>query len=241
MKRKIIKIDEKKCNGCGLCIDACHEGALQMINGKAKLVSEAYCDGLGDCLPVCPQDAISIEERVAEAYDEQAVKEYIAAKATEKSSLADSSACACASAQAKLLEKEPVSSVPELPLVNKSSQLHQWPCQIKLVPTNAPFFANSHLLIAADCTAFAFADFHQRFMRNKITLIGCPKLDNLDYSIKLAEIIKNNEIKSISILRMEVPCCGSLVNAVKKALIESKKMIPWGITTISIEGRVIGE
>lgn len=239
MKRKIVKIDEEKCDGCGLCINACHEGALQMINGKAKLVSEAYCDGLGDCLPACPSGAITIEERKAEAYNEEAVKKHIAMK-NSRSSI-DTPPCACSGTQARLLDKKLEALAPEPITTNNESQLHQWPCQIKLIPVNAPFFANAHLLIAADCTAFAYAHIHQKFMRNKITLIGCPKLDNIDYSEKLTEIIKRHEIKSVTVLRMEVPCCGGLVSAVKQALFKSEKMIPWNVTIISTNGTIVEE
>ncbi len=205
MKRKIIKIDEDKCNGCGLCVNACHEGALQLIDGKAKLISESYCDGLGDCLPECPTGAIKIEKREAEAYDEEAVKKLMEAKKNQST----------------------------------ESQLRQWPIQIKLVPVNAPYFHNSHLLIAADCTAYAYANIHNDFMKNKITLIGCPKLDSINYAEKLTEILKNNEIKSITVLRMEVPCCSGLSCAVKEALMKSGKMIPWQIVVITNDGNII--
>lgn len=229
MKRNIIKIDEEKCNGCGLCINACHEGALQLIDGKAKLVSESYCDGLGDCLPECPTGAISIEEREAEAFDEEAVKKHLESIATL--------ACGCPGTQAKLLEKNNSSPVENSAKI--ASQLRQWPCQIKLVPTNAPYLNNAHLLIAADCTAYAYANIHQEFMRNKITLIGCPKLDDVDYSEKLTTILKQNEIKSLIVIRMEVPCCGGMVQAVKKALSNSGKIIPWNIITISTDGKIL--
>lgn len=213
MVRKIIKIDEEKCNGCGACAEACHEGAIEMIDGKAKLTREDYCDGLGDCLPECPCGAITFEEREAPAYDEAAV---LAAKQ-----------------QKKMMMKETVFSHPAV------SQLGQWPCQIKLVPVNAPYFNQAKLLIAADCTAFAYADIHQRYMKGKITLIGCPKLDSVDYSEKLTEILKNNEIKSITILRMEVPCCKGIEAAVKKALQDSGKMIPWQVDVVSIDGNIL--
>lgn len=240
MKRKIIRIDEEKCDGCGLCVEACHEGALQLVDGKAKLVSESYCDGLGDCLPACPTGAIIIEEREAEAYDEEAVKKNIEAK---EEAAAETLPCGCPGTTAREITREtrPVHAAPAAVQLPVESQLAQWPCQIKLVPVNAPYLENAHLLVAADCTAYAYANIHNEFMRNKITLIGCPKLDNADYAEKLTEILKIHQIKSIIILRMEVPCCGGIVNAVKKALIDSGKMIPWRIVTISTDGRVIEE
>lgn len=192
MIRKIIEIQEEKCNGCGLCASACHEGAIGMVDGKARLLREDYCDGLGDCLPQCPTGAITFVEREAAPYDEAGI-----------------------------------------------SRLRQWPCQIKLVPVNAPYFYKAKLLIAADCTAYTYADFHRDFMKGKITLIGCPKLDGADYSEKLTEIIKNNDIISVTILRMEVPCCGGLEMAVKKALQNSGKFLPWQVVTISTEGQIL--
>ncbi|MCQ1530337.1 4Fe-4S binding protein [Lutispora saccharofermentans] len=244
MIRKIIKIDEEKCNGCGLCINACHEGALQLVNGKAKLISESYCDGLGACLPECPTGAINIEEREADAFDEDAVKVHIEAK---KNPVPEKLACGCPGSHARVIEK----AVHKEPLagccdhnssgLHPESQLRQWPCQIKLVPINAPYFDDSHLLIAADCTAYAYANIHSDFMKNKITLIGCPKLDNSNYAEKLAEILKHNEIKSVTVLRMEVPCCGGLSHAVKEALQKSGKMIPWRIVVIGTDGTIIEE
>lgn len=239
MIRNIINIDEEKCNGCGLCVDACHEGALKMVDGKAKLVSESYCDGLGDCLPECPTGAITIEKREAEAYDEELVKENML-KNKEKAS-EEPLACGCPGTHAKKINRKNDNSfksqmTSQAPL---QSQLNQWPCQIKLVPVKAPYLANAHLLIAADCTAYAYADLHNKFMKNKITLIGCPKLDSGDYSEKLTEILKNNDIKSITIVRMEVPCCGGIVNAVKQTLINSQKMIPWSIYTVTTDGQII--
>lgn len=192
MIRKIIEIQEEKCNGCGLCASACHEGAIGMVDGKARLLREDYCDGLGDCLPQCPTGAITFVEREAAPYDEAGI-----------------------------------------------SRLRQWPCQIKLVPVNAPYFHKAKLLIAADCTAYTYADFHRDFMKGKITLIGCPKLDGADYSEKLTEIIKNNDIRSVTILRMEVPCCGGLEMAVKKALQNNGKFLPWQVVTISTEGQIL--
>ena len=209
MIRKIIKIDKKKCNGCGICADACHEGAIGMVEGKAELLRDDYCDGLGDCLPACPAGAISFEEREAAAYDEAAVKERMAAK---KAAAAPRPA---------------------------ESQLSQWPVQIKLAPVNAPYFDNAKLLIAADCTAYAYAAFHSDFIAGRITLVGCPKLDAVDYSEKLTAIITNNNIKEVTVVRMEVPCCGGIEQAVKTALQNSGKMIPWQVVTISIGGQIL--
>ena len=203
MKRKIVEIDEAKCTGCGLCANACHEGAIAMVDGKAKLVKDDYCDGMGDCLPECPAGAIKIVEREAAAYDEKAVQER------------------------------------NSQLTTPNSQLFQWPCQIRLVPVKAPFFQGAKLLIAADCTAYAYANFHQEFMRGKVTIVGCPKLDPVDYSEKLTEILRENDIKSVTIVRMEVPCCGGLEMAAKKALQESGKFIPWQVVTLSLDGKII--
>ncbi len=241
MKRNIIEIDESKCNGCGICIDACHEGALKLINGKAKLVSDSYCDGLGNCLPECPTGAIEIVEREADAFDEEAVKKHMDSKSIMPAK-DNNLACGCPGTMARTIEKRPstpAQSVKQDVVTGKESQLRQWPCQIKLVPVNAPYLANSHLLVAADCTAYAYSNIHQDFMRNKITLIGCPKLDDGDYSEKLTEILKRNEIKSVTVLRMEVPCCGGIVQAVKSALVNSGKMIPWNVVTISTDGGII--
>ena len=231
MIRKIIKIDEEKCNGCGACAKACHEGAIEMINGKAKLTREDYCDGLGDCLPACPVDAISFEEREAPAYDEAAV---LAAKSKKANSPLP---CGCPGTQSKAIRTEAEDvSVPSAPM---SSKLSQWPVQIKLVPVNAPYFDGANLLVAADCTAYAYGNFHSEFMRNHITLIGCPKLDMIDYTEKLTAIIENNNIKSVTCVRMEVPCCKGIENAVKKALMASGKFIPWRVVTISTDGRIV--
>ncbi|MDO4418891.1 MAG: 4Fe-4S binding protein [Ruminococcus sp.] len=230
MLRKIIKIDEEKCNGCGLCAAACHEGAIEMINGKAKLTREDYCDGLGDCLPACPVDAISFEEREAPAYNEAAI---LKAKAEKSSAPLP---CGCPGTNAKTIKRD--SNIP-LKITNTQSQLSQWPCQIKLVPVNAPYFENANLLVAADCTAFAYGNFHQDFIRNHITLIGCPKLDEGDYAEKLTEIIRSNNIKSVKVVRMEVPCCGGIENAVKKALMASGKFIPWQVVTITTDGKIL--
>lgn len=230
MIRKIIKIDEEKCNGCGLCAAACHEGAIEMINGKARLTKEDYCDGLGDCLPACPTKAISFEEREAPAYNEEAVKQAKMKKEGKKLP------CGCPGTNSKAIKRE--ASVP-VRSNYVSSQLQQWPCQIKLVPVNAPYFDGANLLIAADCTAYAYGNFHNDFIRNHITLIGCPKLDEGDYTEKLTAIIKNNNIKSVKVVRMEVPCCSGIENATKRALQASGKFIPWGVVTISTDGKIL--
>ncbi|MBQ8163481.1 MAG: 4Fe-4S binding protein [Clostridia bacterium] len=231
MKRKIIRIDEDKCNGCGACAAACHEGAIEMIDGKARLTREDYCDGLGDCLPACPTNAITFEEREAPAYDEDAVRQAKMKKFGVKLP------CGCPGTQSKAIKRE--ASTPISKSAAVSSQLSQWPCQIKLVPANAPYFDNANLLIAADCTAYAYGNFHNEFIRNHITLIGCPKLDEGDYAEKLTQIIKNNNIKSVKIVRMEVPCCGGIENAAKRALQASGKFIPWQVITISTDGKII--
>lgn len=220
MIRRVIQIDEEKCNGCGICVTACHEGAIGMVDGKARLMRDDYCDGLGDCLPNCPTGAISFIEREAAAYDEAAVKANMERKETHKA--------AGREAFQEEVSREPV-----------QSQLQQWPCQIKLVPVNAPYFEDVKLLIAADCTAYAYANMHEEFMKGKITLIGCPKLDQIDYSEKLTQIIAENNIKSVTVLRMEVPCCGGLENAAVKALKNSGKFLPWQVVTISIDGRIL--
>lgn len=229
MLRKIIKIDEGKCNGCGACAAACHEGAIAMVDGKAKLMREDYCDGLGDCLPACPTDAISFEEREAPAYNEAAVKAAKAQKAL------GTLPCGCPGTQSKAIKHDDCSNSTE----KVTSQLSQWPVQIKLVPINAPYFNGANLLIAADCTAYAYGNFHNEFIRNRITLIGCPKLDDGDYSEKLTQIIAGNNIKSVTIVRMEVPCCGGLENAAKRALQASGKFIPWNVVTISTDGKIL--
>lgn len=229
MIRKIIKIDEEKCNGCGACAAACHEGAIDMVDGKAKLMREDYCDGLGDCLPACPTNAISFEEREAPAYDEAAVQR---AKLKKQ---AEPLPCGCPGTQSKAIKRE-TAAAPAAPSV---SQLSQWPVQIKLVPVNAPYFSGANLLVAADCTAYAYGNFHNEFIRGRVALIGCPKLDEGDYAEKLTEIIKNNDIKSVTVVRMEVPCCGGIENAAKRALMASGKFIPWRVVTISTDGRII--
>lgn len=237
MKRKIIKIDENKCNGCGLCADACHEGAIKIIDGKAKLIRDDYCDGLGDCLPVCPTEAITFEEREAAAYDKEAVEENLRRKNEEKLP------CGCPGTHSKKINRGELESKTSITKNTKDefigSYLSQWPVQIKLVPINAPYFDNANLLIAADCTAFAYGNFHSDFIKNHVTLIGCPKLDSNDYSEKLTEIIKNNNIKSIKVVRMEVPCCQGIENAVITALKNSGKMIPWQVNVVSIDGRIL--
>lgn len=238
MIRKIIKIDENKCNGCGACAMACHEGAIEMLDGKAVLTREDYCDGLGDCLPECPTGAISFEEREAPAYDEAAVLAAKRKKMKEQDTKIPHTGCPGMQIRQMVHPKtENVSSHTSAGV----SQLGQWPCQIKLAPVNAPYFNGAKLLIAADCTAYAYANIHEDFMKGKITLIGCPKLDSVDYSEKITEIIRNNDIKSVTILRMEVPCCGGLEMAVKKALQESGKFIPWQVMTISIEGKILDD
>ena len=237
MKRKIVQINEEKCNGCGACADACHEGAIEMQDGKARLIRDDYCDGLGDCLPTCPTGAISIIEREAAAFDKEAVQARMA-----------STGHGCPGMRAKTISHSVTESCPTATpgmtgcpasAHNLPSRLSQWPVQIKLVPVNAPYFDGAHLLVAADCTAYAYADFHRDFIRNKITLIGCPKLDEGDYSEKLTEIIRQNEIKSVTVVRMEVPCCGGIEHAVRTALQNSGKFLPWQVVTVSTDGRIL--
>ena len=252
MIRKIIHIDEEKCNGCGLCAEACHEGAIDMVDGKAKLVREHFCDGLGDCLPGCPTGAITFEEREAPAYDEAAVKEAQEKKKMSemKQKLHQGGCPGSRMMQFTQNTESNGSAVTEKTV----SRLAQWPCQIKLVPTRAPFFEGAKLLIAADCTAYAYANLHEDFMKGKITLIGCPKLDSVDYSEKLTEIIRDNDVRSVTIVRMEVPCCGGLQRAAETALKNSGKFIPlpehaeetssgrlrsWQVVTISRDGRIL--
>lgn len=232
MLRKIVEINEDKCTGCGLCISACHEGALQLVNGKARLVSDAYCDGLGACLPECPAGAISIVEREAAAFDEEAVKKHMETQGPQAETLA----CSCPGSSVRVLEKSQDCSCPSGTPV--ASQLGQWPCQIKLVPVNAPFLDNADLLIAADCSAYAYANFHEDFMKNRITLIGCPKLDNVDYAEKLTQMFRLHTIKSITVARMTVPCCGSLVNMVRQAVVNSGKDIAVNVVTIDTDGKI---
>lgn len=238
MLRKIIKINEEKCNGCGACASACHEGAIDMIDGKAKLMREHYCDGLGDCLPACPTGAITFEEREAPAYDEAAV--LAAKKAKEQPAFTG-----CPGTRMKLMKQAAaVNEVSEgvsetVPAAKPKSQLAQWPVQIKLLPVNASFYNGADLLIAADCTAFSYGNFHEDFMKNRVTLIGCPKLDAVDYFEKLHEIIKRNDIRSVTVVRMNVPCCGGIENAVKRAIAASGKFIPSQVIVISTEGEIL--
>lgn len=234
MIRKIIKIDEEKCNGCGLCADACHEGAIDIVDGKAKLVRENFCDGFGDCLPGCPTGAISFEEREAPEYDEVAVQEAKEKKKVEHIHHEGG----CPGSRAIQFSHENNSDATVQTGISVS-RLGQWPCQIKLVPTQAPFFESAKLLIAADCTAYAYANMHEDFMKGKITIIGCPKLDAVDYTEKLTAIIRDNDIKSVTIVRMEVPCCGGLQKAAENALRASGKFIPWQVVTISREGEIL--
>ncbi len=231
MIRKIIHIDQEKCNGCGACANACHEGAIEMVNGKAVLTNEHYCDGLGDCLPACPTGAIRFEEREAPAYDEAAVH------AAKMKKHGISAAAGCPGSRAQLLSRAPAQ--PATPLNQPESQLRQWPVQIKLAPVNAPYFEGANILVAADCTAYAYANFHQKFIRGRIVLVGCPKLDEGDYTEKLTRIFSENNIKSLTIVRMEVPCCGGLERAAKNALQASGKFIPWQVETISVDGRIL--
>lgn len=234
MIRRIIHIDEEKCNGCGACAAACHESAIGMVDGKAKLLRDDYCDGLGDCLPACPTGAITFVEREAAAYDEEAVLANQRKKAGENKSAHHMSG-GCPGSRMRQMKRETTA-----PTENEmESQLQQWPVQIKLVPTQAPYFEGAKLLIAADCTAYAYANFHQDFIRGKVVLVGCPKLDSVDYSEKLEEIIQSNNISSMTVGRMEVPCCGGLEMAAKKALQNSGKFIPWQVVTISVDGKIL--
>ena len=229
MVRRIIQIDEEKCNGCGACAEACHEGAIQMVDGKAKLMRDDYCDGLGDCLPACPVNAIRFIHREAAAYDEAAV---LAAK--EKKAC-PSGGCPGTAPRTMVQEASSQSPIPFVP----GSQLRNWPVQIKLAPMQSSMFEGAKLLVAADCTAYAYANFHQEFIRDHVTLVGCPKLDGIDYSMKLTHILRNNDIRSVTVVRMEVPCCGGLEYAVKKALQDSGKLIPWSVVTVSTDGKIL--
>ncbi|MCR4818434.1 MAG: 4Fe-4S binding protein [Fretibacterium sp.] len=237
MIRKIVNIDEEKCNGCGQCAAACHEGAIGIINGKARLIKDDYCDGFGDCLPECPTGALTITEREAADYDREAVevrmKQKIAAHGGSPAPHV------CPGSMAKTIRREAVPAAD--PAERRESCLAQWPVQIKLVPTKAPFYQGGKLLVAADCTAYAYAAFHEDFMRGRVTIIGCPKLDDVDYTEKLTEIIRDNDIRSLTIVRMEVPCCGGLERAAKTALQNSGKFIPWRVVTVSAEGKLLDD
>ena len=241
MKRRIIEIDQDKCNGCGACAAACHEGAIAMVDGKAKLMRDDYCDGLGDCLPACPTRAITFVEREAAAYDEQAVMDNKRRKMQEKMKKEGMTLpCGCPGSRSRKIEHaEAEGSCAAETSARPVSRLSQWPVQIKLVPTNAPYFDGAKLLIAADCTAYAYAAFHEDFIKGHITLVGCPKLDGADYSEKLGEIIRDNDIKSVTVVRMEVPCCGGLEQAAKTALLRSGKFIPWQVVTVSTDGKIL--
>ena len=229
MIRKIIEIDKEKCNGCGLCAHACHEGAIGMVDGKATLLRDDYCDGLGNCLPVCPTGAISFVEREAAAYDEAAVQANMQAKSQPHTG--------CPGSMARSMERTPVNQPASF--IPMPSQLRQWPVQIKLAPVNAPWLNGAHLLVAADCTAYAYGNFHQQFLKGRVCLIGCPKLDGVDYTEKLTQIIRENEVKSLTVVRMEVPCCGGLEHAAVTALKNSGKFLPWQVVTISIDGQIL--
>ena len=234
MKRRIIEIDQDKCNGCGACAAACHEGAIAMVDGKARLMRDDYCDGLGDCLPTCPTGAITFVEREAAAYDEQAVMENKQRKMRKEGMTLP---CGCPGSQSRNIQRQEAPTV-ETPQAQQTSRLSQWPVQIKLVPVNAPYFDGARLLIAADCTAYAYAAFHERFIKGHITLVGCPKLDSVDYSEKLTEIIRENNIKSVTVVRMEVPCCGGLEMAARRAVEQCGKDMPWQVCTVHIDGTV---
>ena len=229
MIRRIISIDEEKCDGCGLCAKACHEGAIGIVDGKAKLLRENFCDGLGDCLPACPQGAISFVEREAPEYDEEAVRR---AKTMASGG--------CPGSRVRLLDRGTRAAKPApAQEARAESQLAQWPVQIKLVPVNAPYFDGADLLIAADCTAYAYANIHHDFIRGRVTLVGCPKLDSVDYAEKLTAILTQNDIRSVTVLRMEVPCCGGIEFAAKRAIQASGKFLPWQVVTIATDGRIL--
>lgn len=228
MIRKIVQINEEACNGCGACADACHEGAITMVNGKAKLIRDDYCDGLGNCLPACPADAITIIEREADPFDEEAVKKNVAVPDLP---------CGCPGTHEKKITH--VESSCDAYNTAASSELSQWPVQIKLINSRSGCFNNAHLLVSADCCAYAYGSFHRDFIKNKVTIVGCPKLDMVDYTEKLTDIIANNNIKSVTVTRMEVPCCGGIEEAVKSALKNSGKFIPWQVVTISTDGSIL--
>ena len=234
MVRQIIRIDEDKCDGCGLCVSACREGAIGMADGKAKLLRDDYCDGLGNCLPVCPTGAITFEEREAAAYDEAAVKINMEDRQPE------TLACGCPGTHSKHIERNPQASE-KAQAAPTQTHLNQWPVQIKLVPVHAPYFDNANLLVAADCAAYAYGNFHAEYMRNRITVIGCPKLDDGDYSEKLTSILEQNNIKSVTVVRMEVPCCGGIEHAVRNALKDCGKLIPWRVVTLTTDGKILDD
>lgn len=225
MIRKIIHIDEEKCTGCGICVKACHEGAIDLVNGKAKLVRENFCDGFGDCLPECPTGAISFEEREAPAYDEAAVKESMKQK---------QHVCPGGQSQRFTVAEAPVVETPRV------SRLAQWPCQIKLMPIQSELYDGADLLIAADCSAYAYANIHEDFMKDRITIIGCPKLDQVDYTEKLSAIVAYNDVKSVTVLRMEVPCCGGIERAAQNAVAMSGKTLPLQVITLTRNGKIKG-
>ena len=245
MIRRIIHIDEEKCNGCGACADACHEGAIGMVDGVAKLLRDDYCDGLGDCLPTCPTGAITFVEREADAYDEAAVQANMEAKKEKPKApfnvQGEALPCGCPGSQSKAIHRDAAPAAPVAPAAvgPATAELSNWPVQIKLAPINAPYFDGAKLLVAADCTAYAYGNFHQDFIKDKVTLIGCPKLDMVDYTEKLTAILAQNAIKSVTVVRMEVPCCGGIENAVKEALMASGKMIPWQVVVIGTDGRIV--
>ena len=234
MVRRVIQIDEEKCNGCGICAEACHEGAIGIVDGKAKLLRDDYCDGLGDCLPACPTNAITFVEREAAAYDEAAVQEN---KKKKMQAMGQAPVGGCPGSRMRQLERKPAEENQNAgsPVI---SQLRQWPVQIKLLPVHAPFYEGANLLIAADCTAYAYAKFHDEFLKDRVVLVGCPKLDSTDYAVKLAEIIRQNEVQSITVVRMEVPCCGGLEMAAKRALEASGKRLPWQVITVGTDGTI---
>ena len=246
MVRQIINIDDELCNGCGLCVNACHEDAIVIVDNKAKLIRDDYCDGLGNCLPVCPTGAITFETREADEFNEEEVKKNMAKKKKEATEQSQSFGGCPGSRMMSLSNNDENTNTTikndnnelEVKQQHSPSILRQWPVQLQLVPHNAPYFSNADLLIAADCTAFCFGDFHS-FMKDKITLIGCPKLDDTDYSKKLTDILSNNRINSITVIRMEVPCCGGIVHAVKTAILNSKELIPWRMVTISTDGTIL--
>ena len=235
MVRRIIQIDEEKCTGCGICAEACHEGAIGMVDGKAKLLRDDYCDGLGDCLPACPTGAITFVEREAAAYDEAAV---LAAKRSQARQAEAPRPCGCPGSHSRQItrEEEPLAPQAGGP---RPSRLSQWPVQIKLAPVRAPYFDGAKLLVAADCAAYAYGDFHERFIKGRVTLVGCPKLDGVDYGEKLTAILQQNDIREVCVVRMEVPCCGGIEQAVKTALQNSGKFLPWQVVTLSTDGRIL--